>query len=242
MNCMTLALNGLLLNTYFLFFYALALIASIYSYRWYYHTILKYFPILIGYTLINEVLGYLIWINNDIQIVYTEGFHEYNNLIYNIFDIIFFLYFYYVFWNTITDQKSKRMVFLGSLLFILSSIINPFFQDFFIFAQVWASSVGSMVLIICIIFYFAQKKPSIGTHKNSDILIWIGSGLLIFYTFYPFFLIIGQMDYGLFQKLHIRKIQHFLIALMYLSMTIGFLRMRRPYSTVYQVNQKSPDG
>lgn len=229
---MTSVLSNSILNNYFLFFYALALIASIYKYQWYYHTILKYFPILIGYTLINEVLGYLIWHYNDIQLIYTEGFYAYNNLIYNIFDIIFFLYFYNVYWNSLKDQRSKRMILFGGLLFVLGSLINPFFQDFIVFAQIGASTVGAMVLILCTILYFIQTKPSVKTNKNSDILSWISLGLLIFYPFYPFILIIGQMDYDLFQNLYVRNIQHILIALMYLSFTIGFIRMRG-YPTKY---------
>ena len=220
-------LNDFLLHNYFMFFYIMALVVSIYRYGRYYDTPLKYLPILIGYTLFSEILGYFILEYNNIQIVYAQGYSYYNNLIYNIFDIIFFFYFYYVFWKTIKNQDFKGLIRIGGLLFILSSLINPFFQDFVLFPQIWASTVGSIVLIMCIILYFIQTRSNSKTDKYTYLLIWIGRGLLVFYIFYPIILLLGHYSNGLYEKLHIRAVQHLLIALMYLCITVGFIRLRK---------------
>ncbi|MCP4976152.1 MAG: hypothetical protein GY931_08325 [Maribacter sp.] len=223
--------EGFLFNNYFLAFYALALLLSIISYKKYFDTVLKYLPILIGYTLITEVLGLMIRDFEDIQIVYIDGYSYYNNLIFNVFDIIFFLFFFYVYWNTITHKPFKNVIKWGALLFILISFINPFFQDFILFPQIWASSLGSIVLIICILFYFKQLRSNKQSPAHQDLLFWISMGFLIFYIFYPVILFIGNFDYELYQKLYIRRTLHLLIAVMYSCIILGFVFMKRVQPT-----------
>lgn len=208
-------------------FYAMALIVSIVKYKNYFDTALKYLPILIGYTLITEILGLLIRDYDDIQIVYIEGYSFYNNLIFNIFDIVFFLYFFYVYWGTINNKLFKKVIKLGAIFFILISCINPFFQDFVLFPQIWASSLGSTVLIACILFYFRQLRSNTQNSYHRDLLFWISIGFLVFYTFYPFILLTGYFDPELYQKLYIRRILHLLIAIMYSCIILGFVLMKR---------------
>ncbi len=223
-----MGINEFISDNYFLVFYALALIISLFSYRKYFDTVLKYLPILIGYTLITEILGFLIRDYDTIQIVYIDGYSFYNNLIFNIFDIIFFLYFFYVFWSTITDKINKKVIKWGAILFVLISLFNPFSQDFVLFPQIWASSFGSIILIACILYYYNQLRRRTPIPKSHDLLFWISTGLLVFYTFYPFILIIGHFDYGLYQKLHIH---HLLIVVMYSCFILGFILMSRKRPT-----------
>ena len=223
---MEIGILGFLKNYYFIVIYGVALLFSIVRYKLYFDSILKYFPILIGYTLISEILGGLIAENDHFQIVYLDGYSSYNSLILNFFEIIFFLYFFYVFWNVISVIRFKKIIKYGAVLFIISSLVNPFFQDPMLFPQMIASSIGSLVLVASSIFYFIElrSKTNIPYHRN--LLFWISLGLVLFYTFYPFILLIG-FDYDLYQKLHIRIIHHVLIALMYLCFILGFILMRR---------------
>ena len=214
-------------ENYFLVFYALAFVLSLLRYRRYYDSLLKYFPIIIAYTLISEVLGYFIRVNDNLQLVYLEGYSFYNQLIFNIFDIVFFLYFFYVFRNALANLRFKNWIKYGAVLFIISSIINPFFQDFLIYPQMIASTVGSVVLIFSILLYLFGKKSLAKVSNHQNLLFWISLGLLLFYSFYPFILLIGYFDYELYKKLHIRIIQHVLIALMYSCFILGFILMRR---------------
>ena len=214
-------------ENYFLVFYALAFALSLLRYNRYFDSLLKYFPIIIAYTLISEFLGYFIRVNDNLQIIYIEGYSFYNQLIFNIFDIVFFLYFFYVFSNALINLRFKNWIKYGAVLFIISSIINPFFQDFLLFPQLIASTVGSIVLIISILLYLFGKKSIANVTNHQNLLFWISIGLLLFYSFYPFILLIGYFDYGLYQKLHMLTILHVLIAVMYSCFILGFIFMKR---------------
>ncbi len=203
------------------------MIFSIIRYRRYFDSLLKYFPIIIGYTILTEILGILIRDIEDIQIVYLEGYSFYNRLIYNIFEIIFFLYFYFVFWNTVKSPRFKKLIAYGAILFITSSLINPFFQDFMLLPQMLASSMGSAALIGCILLYINKLRSNTDISNFHNLLFWISLGLLIFYTFYPFILLIGYFNYELYLDLHIRQVHHILISVMYLCFILGFVFMRR---------------
>ncbi len=215
------------INNYFIIPYIIALVLSIVRYRRYYESLLKYFPIIIGYTLLTEVLGILIKENDDLQIVYLDGYSFYNQLIFNIFDFIFFLYFYYVFWNAVSSLKSKSWIKKGAVLYIIHSLINPFFQDFMLYPQMLAFLIGSLVLIFCIVLYLRELKLKAVVPNYQNLLFWISLGLLVFYTFYPFILLVGYFDYELYQKLYFRQIHYALIVAMYSCFILGFLLMRR---------------
>ena len=214
-------------ENYFLIFYALALLLALVQYRKYFDSLLKYFPIIIAYTLISEILGTVVREYENIQIVYLDGYSFYNQLIFNIFDIIFFLYFFNVYRNAVSEIKYKKWIMYGAFLFIACTLINPFFQDFLLYPQMIASTVGSLVLIFSILLYFIGKKIISNIPNHQNLLFWVSLGLLTFYTFYPLILLIGYYDYDLYQKFHLRTIHHLLIVVMYSCFILGFILMRR---------------
>lgn len=209
--------------------YGIALILALAKYRFYYESTLRYFPVIIGYTLLSEILGYLVSKYEDIQIVYLDKFSYsyYNHLIFNIFDIVFFLYFFYIYWKVIDVPKYKRFIEYGTILFIGSSLINPFFQNILILPQLMAITMGSVALIVCIVLYFKtlSKKPD-SNLEFDNLLSWVGIGLLAFYPFYPIIMFLG-FHYELYVKYHVRLLQHIAIALMYGFFIIGFIRTQR---------------
>lgn len=211
---------------YYIPIYGIALIISIVRYRWYFDGVLKYFPMIIAYTLLSEILGYLILNYEDFQIIYNYKYPFANNFIFNIFDIVFFLYFYKVFWRAIDNQKSKTLIKYGAVLFVIASIINPFFQNILLFAQVYAIAVGSLVLIICSLFYLKQ----VHTGNKNILLTWVSIGLLIFYTFYPIIMLSGGMNYDFYVKFHLNQVLKIIIVGMYLCFIIGFIQLRRTHT------------
>ena len=229
-------------ENYFLIFYALALLLALGQYRKYFDSLLKYFPMIIAYTLISEILGTVVRDYENIQIVYLEGYSFYNQLIFNIFDIVFFLYFFYVYRNAVSEKKYKKWIIYGAILFIACSLINPFYQDFLLYPQMIASSIGSLVLAVCTILYFLKLKSKTNIPYHRNLLFWISLGLLIFYSFYPLILTVGYFNYELYQKLHARTIHHFLIAMMYSCFILGFILMRRIRPLEDMWNKKSPDN
>ncbi len=183
---------------------------------------------LIAYAFLSEILGYLIHDFESFQIIYSDANHQFaNNFIFNIFDIVFFLYFYKVFWRAIDNQKSKTLIKYGAVLFVIASFINPFFQNILLFAQVYAIAAGSLVLVICSLLYLKQ----VHTGKNKNILLtWISIGLLIFYTFYPIIMLSGDMKYDFYVKFHLNQVLKIIIVGMYLCFIIGFIQLRRTHT------------
>lgn len=216
-------------GNYCIVVYGIALIFALVKYRFYYESSLRYFPIIIGYTLLSEILGYLVVEYEDFQIVYLDkiAFSHYNHLIFNIFDVVFFLYFFYIYRKIIHNPKYKSIIMYGALLFIVTCLINPFFQNILILPQLMAITVGSAALIVCIVLYFKTLRQK--QDKNvefNNLLSWISIGLSAFYPFYPIIMFLG-FHYDIYVDLHIRLLHHITIVIMYGCFIIGFLKMRR---------------
>ena len=180
---------------------------------------------LIAYTLLTEILGILIRDYESFQIIYLEEYHYANYFIYNIYDVVFFLYFYSVFWKRSQSPRYRNIIKYGAIIYIVSTLINPFFQNVFIFPQIYASSVGSAVLILCILLYFRESR--LDGRKKSKLLTWLSIGLLIFNVFFPIIMLVGLFDYDLYAKFNFQQLHYFLIVTMYSCFIIGFLKIRR---------------
>lgn len=217
-----------LTDSYFYILYGITLALAVIKYPKYFDSVLKYFPILIAYTLLNEILGWYILKHEDFQIVYVKGSDINNSFVYNIFDIVFFLYFFYVYWKSIQNIGHKIIIKNAGIAFILISIVNPFFENFWLLPQIYALTLGSNVLMICSILYLVKEKESIS--KNRNLLFWISIGLLIFYPVYPVIMIIGLKNDELYSNL-VGTIHRALIAGMYICFIVGFLRVKRFRST-----------
>ncbi len=218
-------------DNYFMFIYGLALILSFVKYKYYYATHLKALPIIIGYVLLTEILGYLIWEYEDIQIVYAEGQHYYNNLIYNILDIIFFLYFFWIYERSFSNDNFKKLIGYGAIVFLIVTLINPFFQSFVLYTQLASVAIGSLIICTCSFIYLIQTKIDHSKFSNFNYLLWwISIGFILFYPFYPIILFIGEFNEKLFFELHLKSVLVFLIALLYGSICIGFLKLGKTYS------------
>ncbi len=207
--------------------YGIALIFSIFRYSKYFDSILKYLPILIGYTLLNELLGLLIKNEEEFAIIFSDGFSYYNTLIYNIFDIFFYIYFLYIYWRVLKGTNYKKWIKYGVIIFIVVSLINPFYQSILVSPQIYSMVVGSVFLTSSAFLYLKQLNSS-ESKKRHNILFWISIGLLVFYPFYPIiFIIVIYFEDALYHSLHVAFLHQFLICLMYLCFIIGFLKMHR---------------
>lgn len=214
-------------ENFYILLYGLAFILSLIKYRIYFDSVLKYLPILIGYTFLTELLGNIIFQNENFQIVYENGTSFNNSIVYNIYDVIFFLYFFYVFWQIIENKGLKKIIGYGTMVFILTSLINPLFQSFLLYPQIYAISIGTLQLIICIVFYFMGLKGNKPKKILTDnLLFWICLGLLTFYPFYPYLMYAGIYQNLIYTE-RLMDLHVFLITVMYSLFIIGFLRMKR---------------
>jgi len=164
---------------------------------------------------------------DSFQLIYSEEFSNYNTVIFNILDFIFFVYFFLVYYKVLQSSKSKKIVKYGVLLFCIVSIINPFFQNLFLSPQTYLITVGSIVLIVAILLYFKDLKlKGEKTIQGGNPLFWISIGLLIFYSLYPI-LMSNLWSSPYYENYHVREVHQFLIAIMYLFFIVGFAKMKR---------------
>ena len=208
----------------FMLIYGIALATSLMKYHLYYNTLLKYLPIFIAYTLLTEMMGLLVLEVNEIQIIYIEGYANLNSLIFNIYELIFFGYFLFIYWNVLYKKK-KSIVKYGAILYFLITLINAYLENFIIWPQLYASLTGSIILIISIILYL--KQCVLQTKRKSGLLIWISVGLLIFNFFYQPIMFFGMYNYDVYQAWSLRQVHHVIIVLMYLCFITGLLGLKR---------------
>ncbi len=210
--------------------YGVTLLLSLYKYPKYFDSRLKYLPIIFFYTLLNELLGYLINSYEEFSLISADAYHNYNWLIYNIYMLVFYLYFYYIFRFYIEDLKQKRNILYGAIFFLIVCITNAFIDDFSKLPQVYSYITGGLVLIYCSILYlkkFFALKKFFTTKEN--LLFWLSTGLIVFYA--------GYLPIKVIRYIHtihetpnppiVKRIHFILIIVSYLCFIIGFLRMRR---------------
>lgn len=173
---------GLIKRNPFMLLYGLSLIIAVIQYHKYYDSPLKYFPIFLLYTFINEILGGIIHLNSEFSIHFNEFYIDNNWLIFNIYNVAVHLYLFYIFSSFINDLKYKKVILYGTLIYVFASLINPFLENFMLHPQTYAYLIGGVTIIISVILYFKNHKTeSQLIFDNRDILSWMGVGLLIFY-------------------------------------------------------------
>jgi len=153
----------------------LAALVAILFYRKYKHTALRFFPLILVYLFLNEISAGLLHKHLEDKI----------NLLYTIYNVIFFIFFYYVFWNFVKKRSFRKLIKTAAIIYILAGIINPFYKDIINKPQLFAYVVGACLLIFCIILYYIEiLSTSRILLINQELLFWISIGLLLFYVGY----------------------------------------------------------
>jgi hypothetical protein len=213
---------------YFLIVYCVTLIIAIFSYRKYFDTPLKYFPIIIAYTLFNELLGYFIRYNEDFTFFAKKELLAANDLIYNIYNIIFYTFFFWIFWQLTKAKKNKRLVTIGITISFISYFLSLFYQDPTKILLFYASSISGIILFLFVILYLSESKSDWDWKTQKyNLMFWTSLGLGVFHLFFPVLILIGFLSYETWEELHFRTILKILIILMYFLFSIGFIKCRK---------------
>ncbi len=210
--------------------YVATLGLALFKYPKYFDSKLKYLPIIFFYTLLNEFLGSLINNYEEFSLISTDTYHNYNWLIYNIYMLVFYLYFYFIFRFYIEDSKHKQNIKYGAYFFLTVCLINSFIDDFSKVAQVYSYVIGGLILIYCTILYLKQFfsiNKIFSTKEN--LLFWLSNGLLIFYAGYLPIKVIRYIHViqGTTPSIIVKRVHLTLLIISYLLFIIGFLRMKR---------------
>ncbi|MEM6863661.1 MAG: hypothetical protein AAF575_00705 [Bacteroidota bacterium] len=209
-----------------LYFFTWAI--SAFRYKRYFDTALKYLPIFIAYTFFTELLGYFIKHHEEFLFFSDDRYITRNVIIYNAYQIVCFIFFYWVYWKTLRTPRFKNWVKYGAYLSILSQLISGFFQNPFYVHLYYANIIGSLVLVMAIFFYFKEKQSEPNPMPQKyNLLFWISTGLLVFYLFFPFILLLGYVNYSFYAQFNLRTVLLFLIVFMYLCINLGLLIGKR---------------
>ena len=208
--------------------YLLTWIIAVYRYRRYFDTPLKYLPMVIIYTFFTELLGYFIKYSNEFQFFSDDRFAWHNVIIYNIYQLVFFLFFFEVYRKTTKKPLVKKWIFYGSVSCVLIYLINTVFCNPLHDQLTYAHIVVSLILIAVLVLYFKEKR----TEENQqplryNLLFWVSMGLFAFYTLFPVILTMYKLNLGITVNVYLRPILLGSIVLQYSCFIIGLLIGKR---------------
>jgi len=237
-------LAEILFNKPFLLVYALVLAVSLIRYERYYDTPLRYFPILLMFNLLTEILGMRIIDGRDGRVIFTNFYSNLNWLAYNIHTLAFFLYMFYIYLAYLENPKLRKALFMGVSIYVITSIGNIFIQDFLTESQLWSYVVGVLLVIFFTASYLWQEyqKKEVPGKRLHNLLIWISLGNLVFFVGYaPLKLYRSFWASDLWADNYwIRNAHLVLIYLLHFCLLAGFLlmwRMKRPKRNIRQIFQ-----
>ncbi|MBO0321884.1 hypothetical protein J0X14_06225 [Muricauda sp. CAU 1633] len=208
-------------------FYFIVWLASVIRYRSYYDTVLKYFPIFLMYTLLTELLGFLVKYHDSFQLVSDDRYYWYNIIIYNIYSVVTYLYFFYIYLKVLGTEKYKKWVKLGATISMAGYLISLFFQDPFYTGLFYADSIASCFLIMCVLLYFKEKFKQEIYPTWHNLMFWTSLGLLGFHIYFPIYSLLSYLIPSTYFDFHLRGWLIGFIFFMYGSFLIGILIHRR---------------
>ncbi|MEE1963040.1 hypothetical protein V1387_10115 [Allomuricauda taeanensis] len=216
-------------NQYYILFYLLVWLVAVFRYRSYFDTPLKYFPIYLMYTFLTELLGYFISHHDDFQFFSDDRYSWHNVIIYNIYSVVTFLFFYYIYWRILKGDKHRNWVRYGACISMLAYAVSLFFQDPLHMNLYYADLIASIILLVNIALY-AKEKMGEGTQLHSmkyNLMFWITLGLAVFHAIFPFLFLIAYEAPKVWAEYQLRQVLIVLILFMYGTFMLGFLISKR---------------
>lgn len=218
----------MLKDHFFIPLYFITWLISVFRYKRFFDTPLKYLPIVIIYTFFTELLGHFIKYNDDFQFFSDDRYSWHNVVIYNIYQLIFFLYFFEVYRRIAHRAQVKKWIVYGSACCALLYLTNALLENPLHKQMTFAHIGGSLIMVGILIQYFREKQTEeLQTPLIYNLMFWVSMGLLAFYSIFPMILLAYKLDLGLMANLYLRPILLSLIAIMYLAIIIGFLVGKR---------------
>ncbi len=218
----------MLRDHFFIPLYFITWLISVFRYRRFFDTPLKYLPILIIYTFFTELLGYLIKYHDDFQFFSDDRYSWHNVVIYNIYQLIFFLYFYEVFRRVTRIGRVKKWISYGSIVCVLLYLGNAILENP-LHKQMAFAHIGGSLIMVCILIQYLREKQveDLQISLKYNLMFWVSMGLLAFYSMFPMIMIAYQLNLGMGIHLYLRPLLLCLIVIMYLLIIVGLLVGKR---------------
>ena len=222
---MTLEFIELITEHYFIIFYLITLIVSVKTYRKYFDTQLRYFPIIIAYIFFNELLGFFIRYTDKFAF-FSERTTD-NDILFNLYTLVFFGYFYFVYYRLVQNKFKSIIKWLA--LFALSAfIVNGFFLNPLTTNLFYATCICSWILVTIIGIYFRSGKDDRQwTSEKYNLMFWVSFGLALFHFFFPILFLIGFLKHTIWIEYNLIRVLKILIVVMYSIFCVGLIISRR---------------
>jgi hypothetical protein len=145
-----------------------AVVATLF-YPKYKNTQAKYIVVLLWYTALNDIIAG----------IYSSEVSIYNAPFYNIFQIIFTIYYLSLYKSVVESLKFKKFISYFILIYLFSFIVALFTDDFSKFHLSLSYITGSILIVTSIILYFSEILNSDKIIRiNKMLMFWISIALL----------------------------------------------------------------
>lgn len=219
---------NLIWDQIFVVLYLVTWIISVYRYRRFFDTPLKFFPMIIMYTFFTELLGYFIMYNDEFQF-FSDSKHTINNfIIYNIYQVVFFVYMFNVYRKILKNKRLKKYIFYFIIISSLGYITNAILINPLINQMTYAHILGSVLMVLISLMYLREKLNEESGHLlKFNLMFWVTIGLFAFYIPFPLILTFYKIKavYGIW--IFLKPILVTSIILMYGFIIFGLLIGKR---------------
>lgn len=183
---------------------------------------------LIIYTFFTELLGYFIKFSSEFQFFSDERFARQNVIIYNVYQLVFFLFFFEVYRKITKNPVLKKWLFYGNVLCVLIYLVNAIVYDPLHHQLTYAHIIVSLMFIGVLIMYFKEKHAEESPYSQKyNLLFWVSVGLLVFYTLFPVILTMFRLKLSISVHIYLRPLLLGSIVFMYTCFIIGLLIGKR---------------
>lgn len=201
--------------------YAISILVGLFSYKKLSHNkYLKYFIYFLIYTFFSEVVG--LYLGRYLVVP--------NNIVYNTWQIVNFLFFSFFFLSRITGKKKRLFIKLLVFIFITVTLINVIFFGHYVKHLLLNNAIFAKFLVVILtITYFIEvlESDDVLNIKNS-LFFWIALGEFLYNLgFLPAFALFKFITvFGMFQY-----ITFILNIIMHSCYITGFIISKKEYNS-----------
>ena len=180
---------------------------------------LKLFLIFIGYSLLTEILGYVVGV-----ILGMNTFH-----IYNTWNLVNGFFYFFFFLNLLKDSFKRNLLKFIIVAYLIFTIVDIIFISNFMYKLMGLNIiVGAILIVISVLLYFSELLQSdLILNVKDSIFFYISLGVFLFNIgFIPVYVIAEYISYsGIF-----RVITLILNVLMAGCFITGFIVSKKEYN------------
>ena len=150
-----------------------ALLVSLACIVWLYQTRYMYFVPYLLMTVCAEFAG---------RYLGQKHLYILNVRVYNITTVIEFLFFYYLFFRGIKNERFKKIILSLSVLYLLCAVVNTVFIQGFDQWSSYTMLIGTIIIIIFVfLFFYDAFDNNEPINLAKEPMFWISMGIFLFY-------------------------------------------------------------